>query len=65
MQYIVIMGLFLNPVFAVVFCLHLISIIKKANRNEEMSMKKNTIWATISFVYIITALTWSFVFIPI
>ena len=53
MEYLVFMGIFLNPILAVVFCLNLISIIKKANRDEKISTQKNTVWATISFVYII------------
>lgn len=65
MESIVVVGIFLNPILAVIFCLNLISIIKKVNRDEKISTQKNTIWATISFVYIITSLTWSFVFIPI
>lgn len=65
MEYLVIMGLFLNPILAVVFCLNLISIIKKANQEKKVSTQKNTMWATISFVYIVTCLTWSFLFIPI
>nr|ABE02508.1 PCZ2.2 [Planococcus sp. ZOYM] len=64
MEYLVVMGLFLNPILAIVFCLNLISIIKKANGDEKISTQKNTVWATISFVYIITSLTWSFAFIP-
>lgn len=65
MESIVVIGIFLNPILAVIFCLNLISIIKKGNQDEKISTQKNTIWATISFVYIITSLTWSFVFIPI
>jgi len=64
MEYLIIMGLYLNPILAVVFCLNLISIIKKVNRDEKISTQKNTIWATFSFVYIITCLTWSFAAIP-
>ncbi|OHX51848.1 hypothetical protein [Planococcus faecalis] len=64
MELIVVMGFYLNPIFAVIFCLNLISIIKKVERDEKINTQKNTIWATISFVYIITSLTWSFAFIP-
>lgn len=64
MESIVVVGIFLNPILAVVFCLNLISIIKKANRDEKISTQKNTIWATISFAFIIVSLTWSFIFIP-
>lgn len=55
METLVVMGLFLNPILAVVFCLNLISIIKKTNQDEKISMQKNTLWATISFVYIMTS----------
>lgn len=65
MESIVVISIFLNPILAVIFCLNLISIIKKSNRDEKISTQKNTIWATIPFVYIITSLTWSFVFTPI
>lgn len=65
MELVVVMGFYLNPIFAVIFCLNLISIIKKVERDEKKNTQKNTIWATISFVYIITSLTWSFLFIPI
>ena len=64
MESVVVAGLFLNPILAVVFCLNVISIIKKSNQDEKISTQKNTIWATISFVYIVSSLTWSFVYIP-
>lgn len=64
MEYLVVMGLFLNPILAVVFCLNLISIIKKANQEKKVSTQKNTVWVTISFAYIIFSLTWSFTMIP-
>ena len=64
MEYLVVIGLFLNPILAVVFCLNLISIIKKANQEKKVSTQKNTVWVTISFAYIIFSLTWSFTMIP-
>lgn len=64
METLVLMGLFLNPILAVVFCLNLISIIKKANQEKKVSTQKNTVWVTISFAYIIFSLTWSFAMIP-
>ena len=64
MEFLVIMGLFLNPVLAVVFCLNLISIIKKSGGDEKKSTRENTLWVTISFAYIIFSLTWSFTMIP-
>ena len=64
METLVLMGLFLNPILAVVFCLNLISIINKANQEKKVSTQKNTVWVTISFAYIIFSLTWSFAMIP-
>jgi len=64
METLVLMGLFLNPILAVVFCLNLISIIKKSNQEKKVSTQKNTVWVTISFAYIIFSLTWSFAMIP-
>ncbi|MCJ1908434.1 hypothetical protein [Planococcus ruber] len=64
MEYLVVMGLFLNPILAVVFCLNVISLIKKSSQDPKISTQKNTIWATISFVYIVASLTWSFAFLP-
>ncbi|AUD12476.1 hypothetical protein CXF77_12640 (plasmid) [Planococcus sp. MB-3u-09] len=64
METLVLMGLVLNPILAVVFCLNLISIIKKANQEKKVSTQKNTVWVTISFAYIIFSLTWSFAMIP-
>lgn len=64
METLVFMGLFLNPILAVVFCLNLISIIKKSNQEKKVSTQKNTVWVTISFAYIIFSLTWSFTMIP-
>ncbi len=64
METLVFMGLFLNPILAVVFCLNLISIIKKSNQEKKVSTQENTVWVTISFAYIIFSLTWSFTMIP-
>lgn len=51
------LGFFLNPIFAIIFCINLIEIIKKTNEGK-VSISKNAIWVTISFTYIITILTW-------
>lgn len=64
METLVFMGLFLNPILAVVFCLNLISIIKKSNQEKKVSTQENAVWVTISFAYIIFSLTWSFTMIP-
>ncbi|PCD04862.1 hypothetical protein CMV16_26700 [Peribacillus simplex] len=38
------------PIFCIIFCLNLVSIIKKAVANE--STAKNTFWLTVSFILI-------------
>lgn len=43
METLVVMGLFLNPILAVVFCLNLISIIKKSNQEKKVSTQENTV----------------------
>ena len=43
-------GWFLMPILCIVFCLNLVTIIKKVNKDENTS--KNTIWLTISFLFI-------------
>ena len=42
---------YLMPILAIVFCLNLVSIIKKVKKDESTSM--NTFWATVSFVLIV------------
>ncbi|CEG27214.1 hypothetical protein BN1002_02070 [Bacillus sp. B-jedd] len=44
-------NVFLTPVLAIVFCLNLVSIIKKSKTDESTSV--NTFWMTISFVLIV------------
>lgn len=46
-------GVYLVPILSIIFCLNLVTIIKKAKRDEQTIV--NTIWLTISFVLI----TWS------
>ncbi|ETP68149.1 hypothetical protein G159_13915 [Planococcus glaciei CHR43] len=46
-------GVYLVPILSIIFCLNLVTIIKKAKRDEQTIV--NTIWLTTSFVLI----TWS------
>ncbi len=46
-------GIYLIPILSIIFCLNLVSIIKKVKRDEKTIV--NTIWLTTSFVLI----TWS------
>ncbi len=48
-------GWFLVPILSIVFCLNLVTIIKKVKMDEKTTV--NTIWLTTSFVLI----TWSIV----
>lgn len=43
-------GWFLIPVLSIVFCLNLVTIMKKVKNEQDTS--KNTIWLTISFLFI-------------
>lgn len=43
-------GWFLIPVLSIVFCLNLVTIMKKVKNDQDTS--KNTIWLTISFLFI-------------
>ncbi len=46
-------GWFLVPILSIIFCLNLVTIIKKVKMDEKITV--NTIWLTTSFVLI----TWS------
>ena len=46
-------GVYLIPILSIIFCLNLVTIIKKVKRDEQTIV--NTIWLTTSFVLI----TWS------
>lgn len=46
-------GWFLVPILSIIFCLNLVTIIKKVKMDEKTTV--NTIWLTTSFVLI----TWS------
>ena len=51
-QIFAIIGFYLLPLYSIVFCLNLISIIKKVKYEENTS--KNTIWLVVSFTLIIS-----------
>ncbi|MGG1674166.1 hypothetical protein ACIFOT_00280 [Neobacillus sp. NRS-1170] len=44
-------GWFLMPILSVVFCLNLVSVIKKVKKDEKTTT--NTLWMTISFTFIV------------
>lgn len=54
-SFLVFIGILTIPIWGIVFCLNLITIIEKINMGSNYS--KNTFWFTISFVVIITVLT--------
>ena len=55
MEYLALAGIYLNPVFAVVFCINLVSVIKKVKSDKET--KWNTFWISVSFAYIVFSIT--------
>lgn len=60
MEFLIQAGLFLNPIFAIVFCLNLVAIIKKAKNDKYVDTSANTFWLTLSAVYITFSITWMF-----
>lgn len=44
-------GFYLLPVFCIIFSLNMVAIIDKIKNGEQMN--KNTLWLTISFVFIV------------
>ena len=52
-------GFLFMPILCIIFCLNLVTIIKKVKNNE--NTKKNTIWLTISF----TLIMWSIAMIGV
>lgn len=60
MEYLIEAGLFLNPILAIVFCLNLAAIIKKAKKDKYVDTSANTFWMTLSAVYITFSITWMF-----
>jgi hypothetical protein len=55
-QIIALLGFITMPIWGIVFCLNLVSIIE--NIKYEEAYQKNTIWLTISFVIIITVIAY-------
>jgi len=51
LQFLTIYGFYLLPVYCIIFCLNLVSLLKKIK--EEDYTTKNTIWLTVSFILII------------
>ncbi len=51
-------GFFLMPILCVIFCLNLVSILKKVKHEEKTTV--NTFWLTISF----TLIMWSIAMLP-
>ena len=47
----------LNPIFAMVFCLNLIGMVKRLHQGEE-KVTKNAFWLTFSGIFIVTTITW-------
>ena len=54
---LIIIGAFLMPILAIIFCLNLIEIIKKVKKDE--STTKNTFWMTTSFILIVWSISFS------
>ena len=49
-------GLFLMPIMCIIFCLNLVSILKKVKHEEKTTV--NTVWLTISFTLIMWSIAW-------
>ena len=49
-------GLFLMPILCIIFCLNLVSILKKLKHEEKTTV--NTVWLTISFTLIMWSIAW-------
>ncbi len=58
MLFFVYMGFYFMPILGIIFCLNLVSIIKKIKQDEKTA--KNTFWLTISFIWII----WTIMIFP-
>lgn len=52
-------GIYLMPILCIIFCLNLVSILKKVKQEEKTTA--NTFWITISF----TLIMWSIAMLPI
>ncbi|WP_456278788.1 hypothetical protein [Bacillus sp. AK128] len=57
MEFLIYGAIYLNPIFAIVFCLNLVIIIRKTSANPEAETAKHTFWMTISLAYIIGTIT--------
>ncbi|MCB5236529.1 hypothetical protein [Niallia circulans] len=51
LQFFAIYGFYLLPAYCIIFCLNVVSLLKKIK--EEDYTTKNTIWLTVSFILII------------
>lgn len=60
MEYLVLAGIYLNPILAIVFCLNLVAIIKKTAKEKPADTSANTFWLTLSAVYIVFSISWMF-----
>ncbi|MEK3954753.1 hypothetical protein [Psychrobacillus sp. FSL K6-1464] len=49
-------GLFLMPILCIIFCLNLVSILKKVKHEEKTTV--HTVWLTISFTLIMWSIAW-------
>ncbi|HHY75058.1 MAG TPA: hypothetical protein GX497_17935 [Bacillus bacterium] len=47
----------INPIFAIVFCINLISLIKKVAKDPNADIEKHAVRLTISATYIVLSLT--------
>ncbi|GAB3801744.1 hypothetical protein [Virgibacillus kimchii] len=54
LQLYAIIGFYLLPVYGIIFCLNLVSLIKKVHDNKVT--EKHTIWMTVAFILIITTI---------
>ena len=57
---LIIIGAFLMPILAIIFCLNLIEIIKKVKNDAPTT--KNTFWMTTSFILIVWSISLSALF---
>ena len=57
---LIIIGAFLMPILAIIFCLNLVEIIKKVKNDE--STTKNTFWLTTTFMLIAWSISLSALF---
>lgn len=58
-ELLMVAGVLTIPIWGIVFCLNLISIIEKIQYKKDFT--KNKVWFTISFVIIVLTITYSLV----